>query len=316
MANVSPQYIAQQAQARGVDPKAALAVGSQEGLSGGIGDGGHAFGPFQVNDAGGVLTNKFPGWTTQQKQSWAWSPAGVNFALDGIAGVAKGLSGPEAVKNIVSRYERPANPGKEISGALNAYGKNAPPLSTSASQPSEPAPNNARSALVSWALNSSKAFLNDTAQPDLLGLVGKLVAPTKAQPNMPNVYMQGPASGRAKGALSLAQEYIGTPYKWGGESPNGFDCSGLLQYVWAKQGVNIPRTTYDQFQSGVSVNKTELQPGDAVFFKGADPKGDLPGHVGMYIGGGRFIEAPKSGSTVHISYLQGRGDFAGARRFA
>lgn len=118
-----------------------------------------------------------------------------------------------------------------------------------------------------------------------------------------------------RSAVSLAQQYLGTPYVWGGESPKGFDCSGLLQYVWARQGVNIPRTTYDQFQSGTQIPRSRLRPGDAVFFTGSDPKNGLPGHVGMYIGNGRFIEAPGSGKVVRISRLAGRKDFVGARRY-
>ena len=114
--------IVQGARARGLDPQAVLAVASQEGLSGRVGDGGHAFGPFQLNDAGGVLTGKFPQWTPQQRQQWASSPAGIGYALDGIAKAARGLHGQQAVSAIVSRFERPANPGREIAGANAAYG--------------------------------------------------------------------------------------------------------------------------------------------------------------------------------------------------
>jgi hypothetical protein len=105
-----------------IDPRAALAVAAQEGLGGGIGDGGHAFGPFQLNDAGGVLTGKFPGETPQQLQAWASSPAGIDYALGGIGKVAGGTSGRAAVTNIVSRFERPANIPGETSRALAAYG--------------------------------------------------------------------------------------------------------------------------------------------------------------------------------------------------
>lgn len=312
MANVSPAYIAASAKARGLDPNAVLAVSSQEGAGGGVGDNGTSFGPFQLH-YGGAYPSYAPHASPQAANAWAWSPQGVNYALDLQKKVAGGLTGHEAITSIVQRFERPANAQKEIAGAMNAYGHT---LSTPASA-AEPQTNhtNSRSALVSWALDSSKAFLNNSAQPDLGSLLKAVSQPVKAAPNSPNAFIQGPASPRAKGALALAQDYIGTPYKWGGESPNGFDCSGLLQYVWSKQGVSIPRTSYDQFTHGIAVNKSELQPGDAVFFTGSDPKNGLPGHVGMYIGGGRFVEAPHSGSSVHVSYLQGRSDFVGARRF-
>ena len=116
-------------------------------------------------------------------------------------------------------------------------------------------------------------------------------------------------------AISLVKQAIGTPYVWGGSKPGGFDCSGLLQWAWGKSGVKIPRTTYDQWKVGAQVGKGQLRAGDAVFFKGSDSKGGLPGHVGMYIGNGKFIEAPHSGAVVHISNLAGRTDFMGARRY-
>lgn len=127
----------------------------------------------------------------------------------------------------------------------------------------------------------------------------------------PSVAASG-VSPNAAGVVKLAMEYLGTPYKWGGTTPQGFDCSGLLQYVWAKKGVEIPRVTYDQVKAGYQVPINQLQPGDAVFF------GDTnhPHHVGMYVGHGQFIEAPHTGAVVRISNLADRKDFAQARRFA
>lgn len=118
------QLIAAGARARGLDPNAVLAVASQEGLSGGIGDGGHAYGPFQLNNAGGVITKQYGGHVNDPSvQQWATSPQGINFALDRIAPVARGLHGAQAINAIVSQFERPANPGKEIAGATAAYGR-------------------------------------------------------------------------------------------------------------------------------------------------------------------------------------------------
>lgn len=125
---------------------------------------------------------------------------------------------------------------------------------------------------------------------------------------------------KGRKAVNLASHLLGIPYRWGGESLKGFDCSGLLQYVWGRQGVEIPRTTYQQFTQGSAVNPDELRAGDAVFFKGSDSKTVggkvLPGHVGIYIGAGKFIEAPHTGSNVRISTLAGRKDFMGGRRYA
>lgn len=111
-----------------LDPRAVFAVAGQEGLGGGIGDGGHAYGPFQLNNAGGVITGSHPGVNDPATQQWAWSPAGIDFALHQIAQVAGGMKGQGAVSNIVSRFERPANIPGEISRASAAYGGITAPL--------------------------------------------------------------------------------------------------------------------------------------------------------------------------------------------
>lgn len=128
--------IAARARALGLDAAAVLSVAQQEGLGGGIGDSGHAFGPFQLNDAGGVITGKFPGQSQQQLQDWAWSPQGVDYALGGINKVAHGLAGPDAVRAIVSQFERPADIPGEIARAL---GQPAPVMQQLA-QPQQQAP--------------------------------------------------------------------------------------------------------------------------------------------------------------------------------
>jgi cell wall-associated NlpC family hydrolase len=128
--------------------------------------------------------------------------------------------------------------------------------------------------------------------------------------------VEGKVTANDIAAVKLAQHFIGTQYQWGGSSPKtGFDCSGLLQYVWGTRGVQIPRTTYEQFQSGQSVGRGQLRAGDAVFFKGSDSQGGLPGHVGIYIGNGKYIEAPHTGATVKVSLLKNATDYQGARRY-
>lgn len=114
-------------------------------------------------------------------------------------------------------------------------------------------------------------------------------------------------------AAQLAKKYLGVKYTWGGTTAKGgFDCSGLLQTVWKQLGVDIPRVTYDQWKSGKPVDASQLKPGDAVFFH---PGSRGPEHVGMYVGEGKFIEAPRTGLNVRISSLAGRSDYMGARRF-
>ena len=115
--------------------------------------------------------------------------------------------------------------------------------------------------------------------------------------------------------VSLAHEYMGTPYQWGGASPKGFDCSGFAQYLYGKAGINIPRTTYTQWQAGRPISQSQLRPGDLVFFKGSDSRGGLPGHVGIYIGSGKMIDAPHTGSDVRIDSVASFGGYMGARRY-
>jgi cell wall-associated NlpC family hydrolase len=113
------------------------------------------------------------------------------------------------------------------------------------------------------------------------------------------------------GVVGIAMQYLGVPYVWGGASPGGFDCSGLVMYVYAQVGVSLPHNAAMQYGSvGVPVSRDQLQPGDLVFFDGL-------GHMGMYIGGGQFIHAPHTGDVVKISSLYESwyaSTYVGARR--
>lgn len=102
--------------------------------------------------------------------------------------------------------------------------------------------------------------------------------------------------------IAMAKGYIGVPYVWGGATPKGFDCSGLVQYVYGKHGIELPRVTYDQINVGASVQPNKLRPGDLVFFD-TDRKRGGPDHVGIYIGGGKFIHTPRPGESVKISSM-------------
>lgn len=104
----------------------------------------------------------------------------------------------------------------------------------------------------------------------------------------------GNAVGQA--AAKTAAKYIGAPYVYGGRGPKGFDCSGLALYVYKQHGVKLPPTSKTQAKAGEPVNKKELLPGDLVFFRTSALGG--VGHVGIYIGDGKFIHAPGTGKRV------------------
>jgi cell wall-associated NlpC family hydrolase len=101
-------------------------------------------------------------------------------------------------------------------------------------------------------------------------------------------------------AVALAEHFLGVPYVWGGATPSGFDCSGLVMYVYGMLGVRLPHYSGYQWYAGPHIALNQLQPGDIVFFH-ASANG--PQHEGMYIGQGEFIHAPHTGDVVKISSL-------------
>ncbi|GAA4141325.1 C40 family peptidase [Actinomadura keratinilytica] len=120
----------------------------------------------------------------------------------------------------------------------------------------------------------------------------------------------GPASGSARTAIQFAYAQLGKPYQYGAEGPNSYDCSGLTMRAWGAAGVNLPRVTNSQYAATRRVSFDALQPGDLVFFNNL-------GHVGLYIGGGNMIHAPRTGKNVEIvSITSGyyRTNFYGAGR--
>jgi cell wall-associated NlpC family hydrolase len=129
-------------------------------------------------------------------------------------------------------------------------------------------------------------------------------APTLTPPPPVSVPTGGSGAGHAA-AASIALRYLGVPYVYGGASPSGFDCSGLVMYVYAQLGISLPHYTVAQWNATQPVSSPA--PGDLVFFDGL-------GHVGIYLGGGRFVDAPHSGSVVRIDSMSGFGSFDGARR--
>lgn len=131
---------------------------------------------------------------------------------------------------------------------------------------------------------------------DALFVGQKLVLPSPRQ----DAFSVSRSGDRAQMLLDYARKHLGTPYRSGGSAPGGFDCSGFTSHVFGHFGISIPRTSYDQFKAGTAVSKSELRPGDLVFFStyaaGAS-------HVGIYVGNGQFIHSssPRSGGVIYSS---------------
>jgi cell wall-associated NlpC family hydrolase len=221
------------------------------------------------------------------------------------------------VKSIMGRAKIPA-------GSIPLTGKGVDTPSSMASRiPGDPG----RQALVSGLLTSLSTF-SRTGKVDTNALSGALSQLQELRGGARATFVADGNAGPVRdpaGMISEAKRWLGTPYSWGGGGTSGptrgtgrgaktvgFDCSSFIQYLWAKRGVNIPRTTYAQFKAGHPVPMNQLQPGDAVYF---DPTPQGPGHVGMYIGHGQYIQAPRTGDVVRISNLNGAGTI-GARRFS
>ncbi len=111
-----------------------------------------------------------------------------------------------------------------------------------------------------------------------------------------------PAPTVASVALHRALAMRGVPYVWAGSTPAGFDCSGLVRYAYQGAGITLEHSSYAQWDAGRRVHRRDLRPGDIVFFG--------PGHVGLYVGGDRFIHAPETGRVVSINRID-RGWYAG-----
>lgn len=129
--------------------------------------------------------------------------------------------------------------------------------------------------------------------------LARLTAAEQAKFNSSDTTMpEVDASGRAKTAINFALAQLGDPYVYGGTGPDGWDCSGLMMKAWAAAGVSIPRVVGPQMAATTRVPMNALQPGDLVAY------GDMS-HIGMYLGGGKVVHAPRPGKSVEITSLSG-----------
>lgn len=168
----------------------------------------------------------------------------------------------------------------------------------------------------------------DNAGPAFMG-TGNLTADPMADLHMPvlkqnttttvKVNGGGPGDGGAvpknnspSGLVGFAKKFLGTPYVWGGTNPNGFDCSGFVQYVYKKFGVNLPRISADQARAGKRVGLKDLKVGDLVAWDNSERNFGAD-HIAIYIGNGLIIEAPRPGRSVQIVRMYDTGNAWGVR---
>ena len=112
----------------------------------------------------------------------------------------------------------------------------------------------------------------------------------------------------ANSIVNTAMQFLGVPYVWGGTSPSGFDCSGLVQYSYAQNGVDIPRVAQDQYNASTKISRDQLQAGDLVF--GGTSTNNIT-HVMMYIGDGKVVHAPRTGEVVKVIDLDSYANVVG-----
>jgi cell wall-associated NlpC family hydrolase len=155
---------------------------------------------------------------------------------------------------------------------------------------------------AAWAGSSSSGSSFAASMAGLLSGADPTTAGTTRSATGADVGGAGAVGGAlGTSAVALARTYTGVPYKWGGTDPSsGLDCSGLVQLVYRKLGVDLPRTSQQQQHKGTEVaSLAQAQPGDLVFF------GEPAHHVGIYVGDGKMIDAPRAGKTVGVHPLYG-----------
>ena len=158
-----------------------------------------------------------------------------------------------------------------------------------------------------------EAALRAAAEARLRALAAAQAAAAAAAAQQPQIYHLPPTPtilGSGAGhpdAAHIALRYLGVPYVWGGASPSGFDCSGLVTYVYAQLGISLPHYTVSQWNVTQPIAVSQMQPGDLIFFDGL-------GHVGIYLGGGQMVDAPHTGAVVRVESIYGFGSIDGARR--
>ena len=250
----------------------------------GVTSGSNAFGaagPMQIG-IGGASTN-------------TWGGAPVHPASEHVDGVATDANGD----GIASVYE----PADAIAGAAKYLLEHGVLTNVSAAIFAYNHLDSYVQSVLGWANLYSKGGFQVTSA------VGG-----NAPPCVPTVGLT--SSSYASAAIAYARQQISKPYLWGGTGPDSFDCSGLTMMAYRAAGVDIPRTADQQWLWGPRVSPSQVEPGDLVFFAGADGTATAPGHVGIVIGHGLMIDAPSTGLLVRIEPYTNSGAIGFTRPWA
>lgn len=303
-----------------LDPKAMMGIAYNEsGLNPfAVGDNGTSYGLFQLH-VGGALPQG-------RGAAWADSMQGIMYAARQMAASgAAGKRGLAAITAMSRNFERPANPQAEISKAWNYYQGHPGGGAVGGRTGGFAGASTRLSGLNGPALLQNPLY-QANQQFATTGKIDPLLQKSVMQNGLTGADMAGNPRA-AKGSSLMADGSVvskiiraamsqkGVPYQWGGEKAgSGFDCSGLIQYAYAKAGISLPRTTYDQINHGKKVGWGNFKPGDLIFsnFEGA---GAGASHVVMYIGNGKVIAAPHTGASVGVEDVNVfKPYFVGARR--
>ena len=215
----------------------------------------------------------------------------------GMAAASPGPMKPLRYENaaVLAVFPTPtATPAQQLPAPILVL----PPFPAAPPPAAPPAPPPPALVAVAAAKPASARALAAPATPSAALPAPTTVAPSTSAPDVPLT--------TAERAVDIAMKQIGKPYRYGGVGPNTFDCSGLTRYAYGIAGIQLPHSAAGQYRSGPRIARSQLQPGDLIFWRGL-------GHVGIYIGGGRMVHAPASGDVVTITSID-QGGFYGAVR--